>query len=435
MMFKIRIFNFFRLISTSSSYHNRIHCDIAVIGAGIIGTSIARQLKLQHNDLEIYLVDKEASAGSHQTSHNSGVMHCGVYYHPRSLKAKFCVEGIGLLQKYCDEKNIRYEKRGKIILARNDNENLIIDKLMEQGIENNVSGLKMLESACEIREKASGCRGERALWCPKTANVDFKEVTLNLLKDFCNLNGKFLTNTKITKMNQICDSKYQLNIFTEDNTEILTQYAVLCGGLQTGVLTRLVEESSHQQFISFKVDYEKIKSKYCNNLETNVYPVPDLENPFLGAHFSPQNNDDILLGPLALPALKIEGYSNEEININYIKQIIMSCGFRNLIRRNFSVCLREVSKAVCKETRIKELQKLLPNFSYQYIEKGPTAVQCQLLNEDGTFTNDFIINVFNDNSGRNVINLKFTPSPAATSCLAIANYVAKEFNKKFTENN
>ncbi|CAG9772788.1 unnamed protein product [Ceutorhynchus assimilis] len=427
--------NYFKYRHLSTNPCN-IQCDVAVVGAGIVGTSIARKLKLQHSTQKVLLVEKECTVAKHQSSHNSGVMHCGVYYTTKSLKAKFCVQGIDLLQKYCEEKNIKFNKCGKLIVAKECSEVGVLEKLLQQGEANCIKNLKLLESQCEIQEIAPGCRGSGALWCPQTANVDFKEITQHFLKDFQDAGGKTLLNTEIVSIAQSDNCEYPLNLISQEGLTIQSKYAIGCGGLQSDSLTKLLKNgcTPDQYFISLKVDYQKIDSKYCENLQTNIYPVPDLELPFLGGHFSPQLDGSILLGPYALPALKVEGYCNEEVNINYMSKLITSCGFRNMVIRNFSKCVSQASKALCNEVQIKDLQQLLPNFSYQLVEKGPTAVQCQLLNRDGTFVNDFVFDIFNSKGiGERIINVKFTPSPAATSSLAIANYIVEEYSKKISQ--
>ncbi|XP_050299562.1 L-2-hydroxyglutarate dehydrogenase, mitochondrial-like isoform X2 [Anthonomus grandis grandis] len=363
-------------------------------------------------------------------------MHCGIYYTPGSLKAKFCVEGIDLLQKYCDNQGIKYKKTGKLIIAKDCKEVDVLNELLCRGEKNEVKDIHLLDSLCEIQKIAPGCRGVKALWCPKTANVDFKDVIQHLSKDFADSGGETLLNTKIIDIDFSADCNYRLKIISEESPKILSKFAITCGGLHSEELTNLLLGASptNERFISLKAVYQKIKSKYCENLATNVYPVPDLSMPFLGAHFSSQMNENILLGPFAIPALKVDGYGNDEVNITYLSKIITSCGFRNMVIKNFSKCVNQLNKAICLDNQIKDLQQLLPNFSYQYVEKGPTAVQCQILNQDGTFIDDFVFDIFASKGvGERVINAKFTPSPAATSCLAIANFISYEFSKKIRD--
>lgn len=410
-------------------YHLRHKCDVAVIGGGIVGTAIARKIKLENPKLETYLIEKECGLGEHQTSHNSGVMHSGVYYKPDSFKARFCWNGLDLLKKYCDRNGIQYRKSGKLIVAKRCEEVNTLRELLKRGEKNNVQDLQLLTSLQEIRTKASGCRGVAALWCPHTANVDFKEITTHLAKDFLDSGGVILLNWKVSTLKRCLDCAYNVEVIPErnDRNVILAKYVITCAGLHSEAFC----SETSEKLVSFKVNYQMIDAKYCDDLGTNIYPVPDLCLPFLGSHFSPLRDNTILLGPVAVPALKIEGYTNEEVNLCYLSKIATSKSFGNMVIRNWTKCVEQAAKFMCTDVQIKEMQQLMPNLSYQFIRKGPSAVQCQLLDVNGNFRDDFIVDVFQgDCIGQWIINVKFTPSPAATSCLSIADYVVKELMNK-----
>ncbi|KAF7287880.1 hypothetical protein GWI33_000228 [Rhynchophorus ferrugineus] len=411
--------------------------DVVVIGGGIIGTAVARKFLLECPGQDICLLEKECSLAKHQSSHNSGVMHCGVFYKPNSLKANLCVEGIELLKKYCDDKNIQYQRSGKVVIAPDLCQVNVLCKLYEQGQDNKVRGLQLLESQREIRKYSPSCKGEKALWCPDTANVNFREVTEHLADDFIHSGGNLVFNYKVVDIKQSEDSCFPICLCVSERPPLFAKYVVVCGGLHSETLSDMLEVKNsikHQQFLILKVNYQEIDSKYCENLQTNVYGVPDLELPFLGAHFSPQIKGTILLGPSAVPALKVEGYCNDEVSLSHLSKMVFSCNVRNMVVRNFSQCINQLCHTLNTDIQIKYLQQFIPNFSYQYVIKGPTAVQCQLLNSDGTFVDDYIFNFFNGNGiGKRIINLKYTPSPAATSCLSIADYVYKKFTECYTD--
>lgn len=407
----------------------RHKCDVAVIGGGIVGTAIARKIKLENPKLETCLIEKECDLGEHQTSHNSGVMHCGVYYKPDSLKARFCWNGLDLLKKYCDRNEIKYRKSGKLIVAKRCEEVNTLRELLKRGEKNNVQDLQLLTSLQEIQAKASGCRGVAALWCPHTANVDFKEITKHLAKDFQDSGGVILLNWKVCALKRSLDCAYNVEVIPErnDRNVILAKYVITCAGLHSEAFS----SETSEKLVSFNVNYQTIDAKYCDGLGTNIYPVPDLCLPFLGPHFSPLCDNTILLGPVAIPALKVDGYTNEEVNLCYLSEIATSKAFANMVMRNWTKCVEQAAKFICSDARIKEMQQLMPNLSYQFVRKGPSAVQCQLLDVQGSFRDDFIVDVFKgDCIGQWTINVKFTPSPAATSCLSIADYVVKELMNK-----
>ncbi|XP_060531755.1 L-2-hydroxyglutarate dehydrogenase, mitochondrial-like isoform X2 [Cylas formicarius] len=407
--------------------------NVVIIGGGIIGTSIARRLKELRKNVEVLLLEKECRLARHQSSHNSGVVHSGVYYNPGSLKARFCVEGAKLLEKYCNEKNIQYRKNGKLVLAKDCTESNILKFLYERGVKNNVTSLEILTSLSDVRKICSGCCGVQALWSPNTANVNFGDITNSFGNDFLELGGFIVYNFEVEDI-QYCgeNTEYPISVIGVDNNQIIkAKYIVICGGLQSETLTNLYGPKSHLKFLSLRVNYKLLKAEFCGNLATNVYPVPDLTLPFLGAHFSPHPDGNVLLGPSAVPALKLEGYKCNELNLDYLKDLTLSCGFRNMVLRNFSKCVDQVAKVVFPDIQIKELQQLIPNFSYQFVREGPIAIQCQALKGDGTFVDDFLIDVFEGNGiTSRIINVKFAPSPAATSAMAIANFVIEELMKK-----
>ncbi|KAH1019866.1 hypothetical protein HUJ04_009618 [Dendroctonus ponderosae] len=272
------------------------NCDLAIIGGGIIGTAIGRQLKLDLNHLNIQVLEKGGCLGGHQSSHNSGVMHCGIYYPPGSLKARLCVQGIDLLQRYCSLKGISYNKCGKLIVASDCNEAELLNCLLERARDNQVSyqlkveDVELLDSLGAIQGKSTGCRGVRALWCARTANVSFRNVTQAFGTDFQEAGGIIHLNTEIVGLRQSCNCEYPLKLTREHGETIGAKFVILCGGLQAARLTHWVEgepPKSSPQRISLKVDYLTVAAKYCDHLSTNVYPVPDWGAPFLGAHFSP----------------------------------------------------------------------------------------------------------------------------------------------------
>ncbi|ENN81036.1 hypothetical protein YQE_02555, partial [Dendroctonus ponderosae] len=392
------------------------NCDLAIIGGGIIGTAIGRQLKLDLNHLNIQVLEKGGCLGGHQSSHNSGVMHCGIYYPPGSLKARLCVQGIDLLQRYCSLKGISYNKCGKLIVASDCNEAELLNCLLERARDNQVEDVELLDSLGAIQGKSTGCRGVRALWCARTANVSFRNVTQAFGTDFQEAGGIIHLNTEIVGLRQSCNCEYPLKLTREHGETIGAKFVILCGGLQAARLTHWVEgepPKSSPQRISLK----------CR----------------IGGHHSwgrtsaLQSDGNVLLGPWAVPALKLEGYSNDEINMPYLAQVLGSCNFRNMVRRNSRSAFIKPAR-LCVQTfrfQIKELQKLMPNFSYQFAEKGPSAVQCQLVNLDGSFVDDFVFEMFRGTGvGQRVVNLKFTPSPAATSCMSIAELIAQEVKNK-----
>ncbi|CAG9829995.1 unnamed protein product [Diabrotica balteata] len=290
--------------------------EATVIGGGIIGTAIARQIKKKNPNLTTALIEKEGIFGKHQSRNNSGVIHCGIYYRPGSLKSVLCQKGIKSIYEYCEEKGIPYTKTGKLIVANDKQECKTLNALYERGLQNKVEGLKRLDTLEQILEKEPMCKGFKSIWCANTGNVDFEMVTNSL-------------------------------------------------------------------------------------------------------------------GPTAVPAYTIEGYNEEDINLRYLKNTLTSPNFLNMTRRYISKCISQVQRHLCPETYIKKLQKLA-DFNREDVSNGPIAVQTQLINPDGTFQDDFVFEFFEGKDiQKRIINCLFLPSPAATSCLAIAEYVTEKFFKEY----
>ncbi|XP_028141941.1 L-2-hydroxyglutarate dehydrogenase, mitochondrial-like [Diabrotica virgifera virgifera] len=405
--------------------------EATVVGGGIIGTAIARQLKKEKPNLTTALIEKEGIFGKHQSRNNSGVIHCGIYYRPGSLKSVLCQKGIKSIYEYCDEKEIPYTKTGKLIIANDKLECKTLNALYERGLQNKVEGLKRLDTLEQILEKEPMCKGFKSIWCSNTGNVDFEMVTNSLAQEFRINKGDILLNHQVNHIKLSGDADYPVLLKCNENSFLKTKYLIVCAGLQSGRLHELISEetsSNSRIFVSFRVNYHLLKG---NPLKVNIYETPDLDLPFLGVHLSPRLDCSTLLGPTAVPAYTIEGYNEEDINLSYLKNTLTSPNFLNMTRRYLSKCISQVQRHLCPDTYIKKLQKLA-DFNKEDVTSGPVAVQTQLINPDGTFQDDFVFEFFEGKDlQKRIINCLFLPSPAATSCLAIAEYVTDKFFKEY----
>ncbi|XP_018573792.1 L-2-hydroxyglutarate dehydrogenase, mitochondrial-like [Anoplophora glabripennis] len=288
----------------------------------------------------------------------------------------------------------------------------------------------MLWTKENIRQIEPKCNGIQALWCPKVGNINWGTVTQSLGKEFQKNGGFILLNNQVDVIKESDTPDYPIFIKTKEGSILRSKYLVICGGLQSQVLSNIVDEDSKRKssLISLRVDYLFLKT---SSIGTNIYGVPDLTIPFLGVHITPRMDGGLLLGPNAVPAFKIEGYSNDEINFIYLKDTISSASFQNMTRRYFPQCFGQVKKALWPRFHIEELLSLA-DISEKDIQEGPAAVLGQLVNNDGSFVDDFRIEFFEGKGiGSRVINCKFLPSPAATCSLAIAEYVGKKLFRQF----
>ncbi|CAG9862495.1 unnamed protein product [Phyllotreta striolata] len=408
--------------------------DVAIIGGGIIGTAIGRQLKKVSKNLKTIIIEKEDILAKHQSRKNSGVIHCGIYYKPGSLKSVMCKKGIDYLYKYCDNERIPYKKPGKLIVASTDEEIKALKELYRIGCKTGVTGLELLPTIEKILEKEPKCKGLWAIWCSSTGNVDFEMVTNQLAQEFRMNQGDVLLNNQVNMIKHSDDPDYPVLIKCNENLYLKSKYLIVSGGIQSGKLQELiVGESSFKCriFVSFRVNYHVLKGQ---PVKVNVYEVPDLELPFLGVHLSPKLNNTTLLGPTAVPAYSIEGYNEEELNLAYLKNTIASKNFLNMTRRYLSKCIGQAQNRICPDDYIKKLQRLA-DFDKKDVSDGPIAVQTQLVNADGTFHDDFVFEFFEGRGiQKRIINCVFLPSPAATCCLAIAEYVSDKFFNEYKKN-
>ncbi|CAH1115077.1 unnamed protein product [Psylliodes chrysocephalus] len=408
--------------------------DVAIIGGGIIGTAIGRTLKKECENLRTILIEKEGIFGKHQSRKNSGVIHCGIYYRPDSLKSKLCKLGVESLYKYCDDHKIPYTKSGKLIVANTDEEIKTLKKLYVRGKQNNIEGLELLPTIDKVLEKEPKCKGSWAIWCFNTGNIDFEMVTNNLAQEIRQNKGDILLNNEVNTIKSSDDPDYPILIKCNEQLFLKSRYLIVSGGVQSGKLQELMCGESLTNcriFVSFRVNYHVLKSQ---PVKVNVYEVPDLNLPFLGVHLSPKIDNTTLLGPTAVPAYSIEGYNEEEINLTYLRNTITSPNFLNMTRRYLSKCINQAQNRFCPEDYIKKLQRLA-EFDKNDVADGPVAVQTQLVNVDGTFQDDFVFEFFEGKGiQKRIINCVFLPSPAATCCLSIAEYVSKKFFKEFRKN-
>ncbi|KAG5866397.1 hypothetical protein JTB14_025988 [Gonioctena quinquepunctata] len=425
----IRCFSLHLEQNTSiKSLEEGLSYDLAIIGGGIIGTAIARAIKSRAPDTQTILVEKESTLGKHQSGHNSGVIHSGVYYKPGSLKAKFCLRGKKLLYNYCRANNIPYKTSGKLIIANDAKEIDILELLYSQGQKNGVN-LKLFSTTREIKKIEPLCKGSQALWSPDTGNVDFKVLTACFGNDYIKNGGNILYNNEVNCIKASSDCDYPILLKCNENLYLKAKYLIICAGLQSGIMLDVIEEEPNEcrVFITFRVNYQILKNQ---KISTNMYQTPLLSLPFLGIHLTPQISGDTLLGPTAIPAFKIEGYKADELNLTYLKNTLTSPNFKNMTKRYFSKCVDQLTKQLFPCVLVKELQKLA-DVSEDNIVPGPTAVQVQLVNADGTFEDDFVFEFFEGKGiNKRMINFIFSPSPAATSSLAIAEYVTERFLKE-----
>ncbi len=395
--------------------------DIAIVGGGIVGLAAGRELLRRHPHLKLAVLDKEPAVSQHQTGHNSGVIHSGIYYTPGSLKAKLCTEGRRALWEYCDAKNIEYKQVGKLIVATDESELDRLQKLWERGQANGIEGLEMLD-AKGIEEREPHCRGVKAIFSPVTGIVDYGVVARAYADDIREMGGEILTGRKVTDIRRGDGASTILST----GGDVEARYVITCGGLQSDRLAKMTGGKSDPKIVPFRGDYLILKPEKRYLVKGNIYPVPDPSFPFLGVHFTPRMNGDIWLGPNAVLAFAREGYSFSTINLGDLMESLTYSGFIKLAGKYMSIGVGEMYRDVVRSAYVKALQRYLPELKVEDTLPGPSGVRAQAMNADGSMVDDF---VFEGSEG--VVHVRNAPSPAATSSLAIGSYIADDAGTRF----
>jgi len=410
------------------------HFDVVVVGGGIVGAATARELSGRHPHLSLAIVEKESRMGAHQSGHNSGVIHAGIFYKPGSLKAKLCVAGMHQSYSYLESEGIPYKKSGKLIVAVEERELENLAELHRRAQLNNVPEILMLD-AKQIREIEPHCKGLAALWSPWTGIVDWGLVTQHFATNFTDRGGKIFLNSEVVKF-ESNSGEYPVRIRTKDSS-IVCRYVLTCAGLQSDRMAVLTGCSANPRILPFRGEYLLLHPSKRHLVKTNIYPVPDPRFPFLGVHFTPRMNGDIWLGPSALLAFKREGYSWFDVSPKDLWDAFTYGGFQRFAFRFLGFGLNEMARSVFPRLQVRQLQRYIPELSAADVTRGPAGVRAQALNLDGSLEDDFVFSRAEERAdmpgsvASRVLHCRNCPSPAATSSLAISKMIADRFSEEF----
>lgn len=413
--------------------------DVAVVGGGIVGLATARELILRHPTLSFVLLEKEKELSVHQSGHNSGVIHSGIYYTPGSLKARLCVRGATLAYEYCEKKGLPYKRCGKLIVAVEQEEIPRLKALYERGLQNNVRDLSIVD-AKGIREREPYCRGIMALDSPYTGIVDWRMVALQYGADFKEAGGTVVTEYEVDDISMATESpagstdgmKYPIALRDKKGDEVRCRYVLTCGGLYSDRLSQISGCSREPRIVPFRGDYLVLKPEKHYLVKGNIYPVPDPRFPFLGVHFTPRMDGSIWLGPNAVLAFKREGYKVYDFNARDLADALSFRGLQKLVMRNMTYGIGEMYRGVFIGAQVKILQKYIPELSLSDVLRGPAGVRAQALDRDGNLVDDFVFDGGVGDVASRVLHVRNAPSPAATSSLAIGEMIADEVESRFT---
>jgi len=395
--------------------------DIAVVGGGIVGLATSRELLNRHPQLKLANVEKEPGYNKHQTGHNSGVIHSGIYYKPGSLKAKLCVEGRTLARAYCDAKNIPYKMVGKLIVATEESELGRLQDLYVRGQQNGIDNLEILD-AKQIEAREPYCRGIRAIFSPVTGIVDWGRVAGHYAEDTREAGADMYLGHEVRSI----DRRNGITKLATSKGEIQAKYVVTCGGLYSDKLAQMTKGAQDPKIVPFRGDYLILKPGKEHLVQGNIYPVPDPEFPFLGVHFTPRMDGTIWLGPNAVLAFAREGYNFWDINPPELWDALTYPGFFKLAMKYWQVGAGEMYRDLVRSAYVGALQRYIPSLTPEDTLPGPSGVRAQAMSADGAMVDDF---VFEGSEG--IVHVRNAPSPAATSSLAIGKYIADDAEKRF----
>jgi L-2-hydroxyglutarate oxidase LhgO len=395
--------------------------DIAVVGGGIVGLATTRELLLRHPDLRIANVEKEDIWSKHQTGHNSGVIHSGIYYKPGSLKAKLCNVGRELLWDYCSEKNIPWKGVGKLIVATDESELVRLQDLYDRGVANGIEGLEILDAA-QIAEREPHCKGIRAIFSPVTGIVDYGVVARSYGDDARALGADMFLGHEVTRI----EERAGVRVLKTPKGEVHARRVITCGGLQSDKLGRMTGGDVDPKIVPFRGDYLVLRPEKQYLVKGNIYPVPDPEFPFLGVHFTPRMDGSIWLGPNAVPAFAREGYNFFTIDPRQLLEMATYPGVYKLLAKYWQVEAGEIYRDLVRSAYVEALQRYIPELQVEDTLPGPSGVRAQSMRIDGTMVDDFVFEGQSD-----VMHVRNAPSPAATSSLAIGKHIADDAATRF----
>ena len=399
---------------SSSSY------DIAVIGGGIIGLATARQLVLDFPRLRTVVLEKEPEVAAHQTGHNSGVIHAGIYYSPGSQKANFCSAGGSMLRAYCDERGIPYEMCGKVIVATDDSEIPRLEDLHRRGTANGAKGLQVIgrERLMELEPHAAGVR---AIFSPNTGIIDFSAVSRAYASDLTSAGGELMTGAEVVS---IARRDGRLVLETTAG-EISAANIINCAGLHADRIAGMMGVKG-VRIIPFRGEYFSLTPQRASLVRGLIYPVPDPGLPFLGVHFTKRIGGSVEAGPNAVLALAREGYRKTSFSVRDVLDLATYPGFWRMSASHWQTGLHEMYRSRMKASFVRSLQKLVPEIEAEDLHEPGAGVRAQAVDRKGRLLQDFSIAQSED-----AVHVLNAPSPGATSSLAIGRHIADLAGKSF----
>jgi L-2-hydroxyglutarate oxidase LhgO len=386
---------------------------VGIVGAGILGLAIGREIALRRDGTRVVVLEKEGTVAVHQTGHNSGVVHAGIYYPPGSLKATLCTRGAAMLREYCADRGLPYDECGKVVVAITEDEVARLDALYARADANAVPGLRRIGVA-EIREIEPHATGLAALHSPRTAITDFTRIAQSFADDIVALGGEVRLGFPVRR---IIRSRDTLGVASDDEVVTVDQL-IVCAGLHSDVVAGLAGDEAQPRIIPFRGEYMRVSEEKAAMVRGLIYPVPDPRYPFLGVHYTRRISGELEVGPNAVLALSREGYRRSNIRWADLSDIASWPGTWRMARRHWRTGLREMRGSLSTRSYMKFAQLYVPGIDARDVVRAGAGVRAQALDRDGSLVDDFRIHRLGP-----ITAIRNAPSPAATSSMAIAEHV------------
>lgn len=391
----------------------------AVVGGGINGLAVARQLLLDEPGASVTVFEKEGAVAQHQSSHNSGVVHAGLYYEPGGLKARLCRRGVELVRRYCLENAIPYDECGKVVVALDEQELPRLDAIHRKAVANGVPGVRLVGKE-ELREIEPNCIGIRALHSPHTAIVSYGQVAQRIAREIEARGGSIRLNAPVRRLIDRNGSVHvELDSGEVDAREF--DYAIACSGLQSDRLAQQSGDAATPRIVPFFGQYYVIDEAFKSHVKGLIYPVPDPRFPFLGVHFTKRIDGQMTIGPNAFISLGRENYDGKRLNLRDVADFLAYPGFWKFASKNLRATLRELKTVASESVFVREAARYVPSLADVAVTPAVRGIRAQAMQRDGALVDDFVIR-----RQGNVTHIRNAPSPGATSSLAIAEYIVRD---------
>jgi L-2-hydroxyglutarate oxidase len=391
--------------------------DYVVVGGGIIGLAVARQLLLERPRSDVVVLEMERAIAMHQTGRNSGVVHAGIYYPPGSQKATLTKRAIPLLRDFAREKRVPYEECGKLVIATSPHESDRLGSLLDNATANGVPGLEVLDGA-GIREREPAAAGHAAIWSPTTAITDFAALAGAMGDDVTSMGGSVHTGVEVSGMTS---TSSRVEISTRGGITVTAGSAIICAGLQSDRLARTAGDALEPTIVPFRGEYMHLVGTSKELVNGLIYPLPDPRYPFLGVHFTPTVHREVLVGPNALLALSRDGYRWGDIDPRYVGELLRLPGMWRLAARHWRRGTIEAWRSLNRGAYVRELQRYVPSIESDDLVPARAGVRAQAVSRNGDLLSDFVVTRTD-----RVVAVRNAPSPGATAALALAEEIVAQ---------